>query len=180
MLLGLALIAVPLLVAVVDAAIQIRSLTATSQELVQEGVQSARLSQSMFADIASLERTVRLYQVLGDAKLLDTYRNTDQRLAATRAQLARAARRRTPRAAASKTSPPCITRSRSAVGATPPGSPAFATILARIDRLNDLANDIADSGNAQIDARLADTAASRPRARSGACSGSPRCWCRSR
>ncbi len=66
MLLGLALIAGPLLVAVVDAAIQISRLTAASQELVQEGVQSARLSQSMFADIDSLGRTVRLYQVLGD------------------------------------------------------------------------------------------------------------------
>ena len=32
--------------------------------------------------------------------------------------------------------------------------PAFAAILARIDRLNDLANSIAASGNRQIDARL--------------------------
>ena len=43
MLLGLALIAGPLLVAVVDAALQIRQLAAASQELVQEGVLSARL-----------------------------------------------------------------------------------------------------------------------------------------
>ena len=43
MLLGLALIAVPLLVAVVDAVIQIRRLAAQSEELVQEGVQGARL-----------------------------------------------------------------------------------------------------------------------------------------
>ena len=78
MLLGLALIAGPLLVAVVDAAIQIRSLAKTSQDLVHEGVQSARLSQSLFADITSLERTARLYQVLGDPTLLDSYRNTDQ------------------------------------------------------------------------------------------------------
>src|SRR6185436_11311182 len=89
MLLGLALIAGPLLVAVVDATIQIRRLTATSQDLVQEGVQSARLSQSMFADIDSLQRTVRLYQVLGDVSLLEVYRTTDQRLATTRAQLMR-------------------------------------------------------------------------------------------
>src|SRR6187549_1020641 len=87
MLLGLALIAGPLLVAVVDAAIQIRSLSATSQQLVLEGVQSARLSRSLIADIASLGGTVRRYQILGDAKLLDAYRHTDQRLAATRTQL---------------------------------------------------------------------------------------------
>ena len=88
MLLGLALIAGPLLVAVVDAAIQIRSLARTSQQLVLEGVQSARLTRSLSADIASLERTVRLYQVLKEPKMLDSYRRTDQSLAATRSQLA--------------------------------------------------------------------------------------------
>src|SRR4029079_15441692 len=90
MLLGLALIAVPLLWAVVDAGCQIRSLSATSQQLVLEGVQSARLPRSLIADIASLERTARLYQVLAatsGSKLLDTYRRTDQSLAATRSQL---------------------------------------------------------------------------------------------
>jgi len=153
MLLGLALIAVPLLVAVVDAAIQIRRLTAASQDLVQEGVQSARLSQSMFADIDSLGRTVRLYQVLSDVSLLDVYRNTDQRLAASRAQLARlldddATRRKLEDFAAMHN------EISSAVGATPSGSTTFATILARIDKLKDLAIDIAKSGNARIDARL--------------------------
>ena len=71
MLLGLALIAGPLLVAVVDAAIQIRSLTLTSQQMVLNGVRVARLSQSLFADIRQLDRTVKLYQVLGDVKLLE-------------------------------------------------------------------------------------------------------------
>src|SRR5688572_25388236 len=88
MLLGLALIAGPLLVAVVDAAIQINRLSQTSQDLVREGVQSARLSRSLIADIASLGRTVRLYQVLPDAKVLDGYRDTDQRLAGIRTQMA--------------------------------------------------------------------------------------------
>jgi two-component system sensor histidine kinase GlrK len=153
MLLGLALIAVPLLVAVVDAAIQIRRLTAASQDLVQEGVQSARLSQSMFADIDSLGRTVRLYQVLGDTSLLDVYRTTDQRLATTRSQLSRllddeATRRNLDDFAAMHN------EVSTAVGAGPSGPAAFATILARIDKLKDLANDIAKSGNAQIDARL--------------------------
>jgi hypothetical protein len=64
MLLGLAFIAGPLLVAVVDAGFQIRNLSATSQQLVLEGVQSARLSRSLIADIASLERTARLYHVI--------------------------------------------------------------------------------------------------------------------
>ncbi len=71
MLLGLALIAGPLLVAVVDAAIQINRLSQTSQDLVREGVQSARLSRSLIADIASLRRTVSLYQVLRRPTVLD-------------------------------------------------------------------------------------------------------------
>ena len=59
MLLGLAFIAGPLLVAVIDAAFQIRSLAAASQELVTVGVNSARLSQSLFADINSLSGTIK-------------------------------------------------------------------------------------------------------------------------
>src|SRR5688572_23257876 len=89
MLLGLALIAGPLLVAVVDAVIQIRSQSRVSQELVQDGVLSARFTQSMFADISSLLRQVRMYQILGNKQVLDGYRETDQRLAATRTELAR-------------------------------------------------------------------------------------------
>jgi two-component system sensor histidine kinase GlrK len=153
MLLGLALIAGPLLVAVVDAAIQIRRLTASSQDLVQEGVQSAQLSQSMFADIDSLGRTVRLYQVLGDVSLLEVYRTTDQRLATTRERLARLLDDENTRLSLEDFGT-MHNEVSSAVGATPSGSAAFATILARIDKLKDLANDIAKSGNAQIDARL--------------------------
>ena len=153
MLLGLALIAGPLLVAVVDAAIQIRQLAAASQELVQEGVLSARLSQKMSADIATLQRTVRLYQVLGDAKLLEAYRTNDQQLAATRAQLA-ALLTEEPTRRSLEDFATLHNEISSTVGATPTGSTAFSTILARIDRLNDLANAIALSGNSQIDARL--------------------------
>src|SRR5882672_6444464 len=153
MLLGLALIAVPLLFAVVDAAIQIRRLAKTSEELVQEGVQSARLSQSMYADIDTLKRTVRLYQVLGDVKMLEPYRQVDQRLAAARTQLARLLEAGPTR----QTLEDFATMHNeisSAVSSTPPGNPAFATILARFDRLSDLAGAIANSGNRQIDARL--------------------------
>jgi two-component system, NtrC family, sensor histidine kinase GlrK len=155
MLLGLAFIAGPLLVAVVDAAIQIRSLARTSQQLVLEGVQSARLSRSLIADIASLERTVRLYQVLGDAKLLEAYRTTDQRLAATRTQLAMLLNEEPTRRSLEDFAA-MHNEIADSVSSTPPGSTAFATILARIDRLNDLADSIAASGNRQIDARLAE------------------------
>ncbi len=155
MLLGLAFIAIPLLFAVVDAVRQIRSLAATSQQLVLEGVQSARLSRSLIADIASLERTIRLYQVLGEPRLLDAYRRTDQSLAAARTQLA-ALLDEEPTRKSLEEFAAMHNEIAQAVGSTPPGSSAFASILARFDRLNALANEIADSGNRQIDARLAE------------------------
>jgi len=155
MLLGLALIAGPLLVAVVDAAIQIRSQSKQSQALVLEGVLSARLSQSMFADIDKLQRTVRLYQVLGDSQLLGAYRDNDQSLAATRTQLGTLLTDPVTR----KTLDDFATLHNeisSAVSSTPPASPAFATILTRFERLSDLARDIAENGNRQTDVRLAE------------------------
>ncbi len=139
--------------AVIDAAFQIRSLAQASQELVQEGVQSARLSQSLFADITSLGRTVSLYQVLARPNLLDTYRTTDQRLAATRTQLATLLTEE-PTRQSLEDFKVVHNQISSAVEITPPGSPAFTTITTGIDRLNDLANAIAASGNRQIDVRL--------------------------
>ncbi|MFL6604140.1 MAG: ATP-binding protein [Steroidobacteraceae bacterium] len=89
MLLGLALIAVPLLIAVLTAALQIRALADTGQKIVVEGVTAARASQELFSQISSLERTARLYDVLNDANLLELYRRQDARLTATRIQLER-------------------------------------------------------------------------------------------
>jgi two-component system sensor histidine kinase GlrK len=89
MLLGLALIAVPLLIAVLTAALQIRALADTGQKIVVEGVTAARASQELFSQISSLERTARLYDVLNDANLLELYRKQDARLTATRIQLER-------------------------------------------------------------------------------------------
>ena len=155
MLLGLAFIAGPLLVAVVDAGFQIRNLSATSQQLVLEGVQSARLSRSLIADIASLERTARLYHVIEDPILLDTYRRTDQSLAATRTQLVLLLDDEPTRHSLEEFAG-MHNEIAQAVGSTPPGSTAFTTILARFDRLNKLADSIAESGNTQIDARLAE------------------------
>src|SRR5689334_7485314 len=89
MLLGLLLIAVPLLIAILTAALQIRALADTGQKIVVEGVTGARASQDLFSQIASLERTVRLYQVLNRPDLLDAYRAQDGRLSATREELDR-------------------------------------------------------------------------------------------
>src|SRR5215472_14358331 len=87
MLFGLALMAVPLLAAVLTAVLQIRDLSDTGQKIVIQGVSGARASQALFGQIASLERTARLHQVLKDPKLLEVYRTQDERLSTTREQL---------------------------------------------------------------------------------------------
>src|SRR5215469_16422695 len=89
MLLGLGLMAVPLLAAIVTALLQMRVLADTGQRIIVEGVSAARASQALFAQIASLERTARLFNVLNDPKLLDLYRSEDERLTLTRDQLRR-------------------------------------------------------------------------------------------
>src|ERR1700755_3199064 len=85
--LGVALIAVPLLGAVLTAALQIRELADTGQKIVIEGVTAARASQDLFSQIVSLERTARLYDVLNEPADLDLYRRQDARLTVTRDQL---------------------------------------------------------------------------------------------
>ena len=87
MLVGLALIAVPLLIAILTAVLQIRDLADRGQKIVIQGVAGARASQQLFGQMASLERTARLYQVLGQSNLLDLYRTQDALLSATREQL---------------------------------------------------------------------------------------------
>ena len=89
MLLGLALIAVPLLVAIVTAGLQIRALADAGQRLVLQGVSSARDIQDLSAQLAQLERTARFYEELGEPKYLDLYRTQDERVANIRAQLER-------------------------------------------------------------------------------------------
>jgi two-component system sensor histidine kinase GlrK len=154
MLLGLALIAGPLLVAVVDAAIQINHLSKASQELVREGVQSARLSRSLIADIASLSRSVRFYQVLGGT-VLEGYRETDQRLVAIREQMAQLLTDDPTRKLLDDFARMHDEISR-AVESTPSASTNIPNIITQIDRLNDLANAITVAANTQIDAKLAE------------------------
>jgi two-component system sensor histidine kinase GlrK len=83
LLLGLSVLAGPLLFAILNATVQMRHLADTSQRLVADSVQTTRLSQNLYAQIALLERSARLYQVLGDATVLAAFRQHDGQLGAT-------------------------------------------------------------------------------------------------
>jgi two-component system sensor histidine kinase GlrK len=153
LLLGLAIIAAPLLTALVTAAVQLRRLSETSEQLVVEGVQATRLAQDLFAQTASLERSLRLYQVLGDAKLLDAYREHDQRLQLLEIQL-----RSHMRAAEASAAVGQYTALRTGVsdkvlrGSGP--SMQFEAILQDFGLLDDAATNVSIRGNEQIDTEL--------------------------
>jgi two-component system, NtrC family, sensor histidine kinase GlrK len=83
MLVGFTIVAAPLLFAIVNAALQMNHLSARSEELVLHGVRGTRNNQRMFEEIGALERTARLYQIIGSADLIEVYGRNQQRLVGT-------------------------------------------------------------------------------------------------
>ncbi|MGH8217314.1 MAG: ATP-binding protein [Steroidobacteraceae bacterium] len=86
MLLGLMVVAVPLVIAIVNAALQMRRLADTSRELVIEGVSTARSTQDLKSQIDSLDRYAQLYLI--EPKYLDVYREQDRQFTERRTKLA--------------------------------------------------------------------------------------------
>ncbi len=87
MLIGFTIVAAPLLFAIVNAALQMNRLSARSEQLVVHGVRGTRNNQRMFEELGALERTARLYQIIGSADLLDVYARNQERLAGTLSEL---------------------------------------------------------------------------------------------
>ncbi len=82
LLLGLGILAGPLLLAILHAAVQMRHLADASQQLVADSVQTTRLSQDMNAQLALLERSAKLYQVLSEPSVLSAFHEHDTKLGA--------------------------------------------------------------------------------------------------
>src|SRR5580704_17395541 len=158
MLVGLALIAVPLLAAILTAALQIRELADTGQKIVIQGVAGARASQALFGQIASLERTARLYEVLKDPKLLDLYRTQDERLTTTRDQLrlqaATDAQQTLGQIADLQRSIRVALMNAPAVSVAG-GAGTASELSARFAQLSGLVELVAEQSNAQVDAEVA-------------------------
>ena len=154
MLLGLALIAVPLVVALVDAGLQIRALASTGQKLVTEGVGAARAAQEMFSKIAEVERAAKLYNVLKTSDLLTAYRNQDEGLTAIRGQLDRHLRT----AEARKTLEELADLQgtiRLSVLSMPHGAADPDDLARRFGELTGLANKVTQQSKAEIDGEVA-------------------------
>lgn len=153
MLLGLALIAVPLLVAVLNAAVQMRQIASTSEKLVVESVRATRATQELFAEIAAVERGTRVYQVLRDPKLTESITRSEARLSTTRVELAR--HLRGPEATQALADLAAAeSQLLSGIARPKPTDVDFASLLALLDVMQDAAARIAATGNAQIDTEL--------------------------
>ena len=80
LLIGLGLTLLPLGFAAFTAQTYLRGLADQSESLVALGTQASKNSQLVLEQIPDLERTARLYLVLGDEELLDAYRERQARL----------------------------------------------------------------------------------------------------
>ncbi|HEX4241951.1 MAG TPA: HAMP domain-containing sensor histidine kinase [Steroidobacteraceae bacterium] len=87
MMVGFTFVAAPLLYAVVIAGMQMNHLSTRSEELVLHGIRGTRNNQRIFEEIGALERTARLYQIIGSADLLEVYGRNQQRLKLTLKEL---------------------------------------------------------------------------------------------
>ena len=79
-LLGFALVAMPLLAGVVSAALNITRLSASSERLVLHGVAATRYTQALVRQIAAMERSARLYQLLARPELLGVFDENRRRM----------------------------------------------------------------------------------------------------
>lgn len=72
-LMGFGLVAVPLMVALVHAALAVDRMASRSQEAVHEAVEATRNSQALLEAITAMERNARQFQALGDPALFEVY-----------------------------------------------------------------------------------------------------------
>jgi len=91
MFIGFALVAVPLLFAVIVSATKVRGLADESAALVRSGVESTHYTQQLFQHISSMERNARLFQLLKDASFLEVYDTARQRFLTTLDSVAQSA-----------------------------------------------------------------------------------------
>jgi two-component system sensor histidine kinase GlrK len=153
MLLGFCLVAVPLLIAVLNAAFQIRRLASQSETLVVQGVQTTRYNQLLFEQIASLERSARLYQVIANRELLEVYRQNHERFLETLEALGKLNQdlRSETQLQMLRTESLAI---RQTLGSSPPGSSEYLQAIGNFSRLWETATELADASRRQIDQQL--------------------------
>ena len=87
LLIGFALVAAPLLFALLSNALAFERLAGLSEQAVHSAVKVTQASRSLLGTIASLERSARQYAVAGEATFLEAYRTHRAALQGTIRQL---------------------------------------------------------------------------------------------
>ncbi len=153
MLLGVAVIAVPLLVAIFNAALQIQQLADSSRTIASEGIGAARASEDLMSEVLQLERATLQQQVLGP-KLPDVYRENDAQLTESRTQLTHQLRTAQATAALNRLGElqQLVATEIEGPGAN---SEAIGAAVPRFQEMSTLAQQIAVLSKAQIDAQIA-------------------------
>jgi two-component system sensor histidine kinase GlrK len=72
-LLGFVIVALPALLGTISAAIDMRNLSTASERLVVNGIAATQYTQALVRQVSSLERTVRLYQIIPRPALLESF-----------------------------------------------------------------------------------------------------------
>jgi two-component system sensor histidine kinase GlrK len=88
-LLGFALVTLPLIIATINATLSVGHLADQSQQAVQDAVQVTQSSRLLVEHLIDTERYARQYHVLGDASLFDTYATAHQHLASLTSDMSR-------------------------------------------------------------------------------------------
>jgi two-component system, NtrC family, sensor histidine kinase GlrK len=153
MLIGFTIVAAPLLFAIVNAAVQMNRLSNRSEQLVIRGMQGTSNNQSMFVEIAALERTARLYQILPNNDLLEVYTRNHRHLEATIDELLTLPLdpQTQDEARALKSE---AERRFEELKAAPPNSARMADLVSSYPQISDLASRISNRVNAQMDQEL--------------------------
>ncbi|MDP9064792.1 MAG: hypothetical protein M3O06_02870, partial [Pseudomonadota bacterium] len=153
MLIGFTIVAAPLLFAIVNAAVQMNRLSNRSEQLVVHGIQGTRNNQRMFEEINALERTARLYQIIGNTELLDAYARNHVRLIDTVEELLTLPLDARSQSDARSLLDEAAALSRGLQSASP-NSPRMAEIINKFPQLSERASSVSDQISAQIDTEL--------------------------
>ena len=153
MLIGFTIVAAPLLFAIVNAAVQMHRLSTRSEQLVIHGMQGSRNNQLMFEEISSLERTARLYQIIGNPDLLEVYSRNQARLAATTQELSRLPLDEPSRADLAALRE-LAARVHDELRGTAPNSAKMTELIDSIPQMTELASKVSNRTNQQIDREL--------------------------
>jgi two-component system sensor histidine kinase GlrK len=153
MLIGFTIVAAPLLFAIVNAAVQMNRLSNSSRQLVVHGMQGTRNTHRMFEEIGALERTARLYQIIGNAELLDVYARNHQRLVTTVNELLTLPLDTESREAARLLQADAEHLSQD-LKTAPPNSPRMAELINAFPPIAELASKVSNRISEQIDREL--------------------------